>query len=87
VIFGPLRAKRGNLQLLWGSYLEITTARKVRFAMTIAAFFNSLLIVLARSTDKQNMGGVLSGREVLSGTVSMRAPVQVYPNLVRWVPK
>jgi len=42
-MFRSLRAKRGNLQLLWGSHLEIATACKARLAMTIAAFFNSLL--------------------------------------------
>jgi len=40
-----LRAKRGNLHLLWGSHLEIATARKARLAMMIAAFFNSLLVL------------------------------------------
>ena len=43
MIFRSLRAKRGNLQLLWVSHLEIATVACGDLAMTIAAFFNSLL--------------------------------------------
>ncbi len=45
MIFRSLRAKRGNLQLLWGSHLEIAAVACGNLAMTIAAFFNNLLEV------------------------------------------
>jgi len=52
VMFRSLRAKRGNLQLLWGSHLEIATAHKAHLAMTIAALLNSLLDGSMDKTDR-----------------------------------
>jgi hypothetical protein len=40
----PWAEERGNLQLLWGSHLEIATVACGNLAMTVAAFFNSLLM-------------------------------------------
>jgi len=55
VMFQSLRAKCGNLQLLWGSNLETAKARKARLALTIATFFNSLLNAHSTNQNCNNM--------------------------------